>query len=224
MHTTSLTMQGLIQNLAATDSSLSYIEILREECRAALEEAGGTWTRDAVQKLRLVDSTIRESLRVSPFIVFGLPRKVIDPQGIIIDADNSKYHIRSGKIISLPIEHTHYDEDLYPEAHQFNIFRFSHTRAETGSGESGLESSTAKPAVTLDDQFLTFGYGKHGCPGRFFAVHLMKLILAHILLNYDIQYTKTKPAWRSISWLKLPVNKTTVQIRRRTKAHYEAGP
>lgn len=32
-----------------------------------------------------------------------------------------------------------------------------------------------------------FGYGRHACPGRFFAANQIKHMLAHILLEYDIR-------------------------------------
>lgn len=32
-----------------------------------------------------------------------------------------------------------------------------------------------------------FGYGRHSCPGRFFAANEIKLILARILLEYDLK-------------------------------------
>lgn len=32
-----------------------------------------------------------------------------------------------------------------------------------------------------------FGYGRHACPGRFFAANEIKLILARILVDYDIR-------------------------------------
>ena len=32
-----------------------------------------------------------------------------------------------------------------------------------------------------------FGYGPHSCPGRFFAVHEMKLVIAHIVTHYDFK-------------------------------------
>lgn len=31
-----------------------------------------------------------------------------------------------------------------------------------------------------------FGYGRHACPGRFFAANEIKLILARLLLDYDV--------------------------------------
>ncbi|KAK6856185.1 hypothetical protein PG995_008336 [Apiospora arundinis] len=41
--------------------------------------------------------------------------------------------------------------------------------------------------VTVTKENMAFGYGKHACPGRFFAANEIKLILAHILLQYDLR-------------------------------------
>lgn len=79
MHTTSFTISNLLLNLFSSNPSHGYVEALREECRTVLDAAGGTWTRSAVQKLRLLDSAIRESMRISSFSVVGLPRTVSVP-------------------------------------------------------------------------------------------------------------------------------------------------
>ena len=34
---------------------------------------------------------------------------------------------------------------------------------------------------------MSFGFGRHACPGRFFAANEIKLILARLLLDYDIR-------------------------------------
>jgi cytochrome P450 len=34
---------------------------------------------------------------------------------------------------------------------------------------------------------LTWGYGQHACPGRFFAANEIKLMLARILMDYDLR-------------------------------------
>jgi cytochrome P450 len=36
---------------------------------------------------------------------------------------------------------------------------------------------------------LTWGYGKHACPGRFFATNEIKMLLTMFLLRYDISAT-----------------------------------
>jgi len=76
MHTTSFTVSNLLLNIFSLDPSQGYIEALREECRTVHDEAGGIWTRKAVQNLKLLDSAVRESMRLSNFSIFGLPRTV----------------------------------------------------------------------------------------------------------------------------------------------------
>lgn len=39
--------------------------------------------------------------------------------------------------------------------------------------------------VSPSPAHLGFGYGKHACPGRFFAANEIKIVLCHILLKYD---------------------------------------
>lgn len=41
--------------------------------------------------------------------------------------------------------------------------------------------------VSVTKENMGFGYGRHACPGRFFATTQMKLTLAYILLNYELK-------------------------------------
>jgi len=36
---------------------------------------------------------------------------------------------------------------------------------------------------------LSFGAGRHACPGRFFAAMELKVLLAYIICNYDFKLT-----------------------------------
>lgn len=42
-------------------------------------------------------------------------------------------------------------------------------------------------AVTSGADHLVFGYGVQACPGRFFAIHEAKVVIARILRNYDFK-------------------------------------
>jgi cytochrome P450 len=76
MHTTSFTLTNALLDLFSEKQSVGTVEDLRGECTRVLEEAGGIWTQDAVNKLYLVDSVIRESMRISSFSILALPRRV----------------------------------------------------------------------------------------------------------------------------------------------------
>lgn len=79
LHSTSFSMQNLIPDIYTCDGREALVEALRAECSLVLKQAGGAWTRDAVQKLKLVDATIRESMRLTPFASIALPRTVRAP-------------------------------------------------------------------------------------------------------------------------------------------------
>ena len=139
-----------------------------------------------------------------------------DPNGLSIAHGKSRFNIPKGTIIALPVYGTHFDESLYPNARQYNPFRFvNHTEERTDQpGTEVPVGNKGKAAVTFDDNFLGFGCGKYACPGRFFAVHEMKLVIAHVLLNYEVEHIKTVPDLTAIIWLKLPLNGATLRVRR----------
>jgi cytochrome P450 len=140
--------------------------------------------------------------------------------------------IPKGVNLEIPMHNIHMDEDFYPDAKLFNPFRFadpstySSTTAKstinlsTSSGSATTtkpdsRTTTPRQLITLDDTFMTFGYGRNGCPGRFFGAHLMKAMLAYIIMNYDIEFMKERPKIVTLMEFRFPNEKTTVRIRRR---------
>ncbi|KAI1347470.1 cytochrome P450 [Xylaria sp. FL0043] len=78
----------------------------------------------------------------------------------------------------------------------------------------GHDPDAAKPSTT----YLTFGYGRSSCPGRRFAVLMLKKMMAYIILNYDIESTGPIPPTRAIGDAALPPRSSTIRIRRRKQA------
>ncbi|KAI5865352.1 cytochrome P450 [Durotheca rogersii] len=231
MHSTSYTVQNLLLDLASSDPSLGYIQALREEAARVLNEAGGSWTRQSVQKLKLIDSTIRESMRLIPFNSVGLLRTVMDPYGIEVQQGNTTLNIPRGTILTIPVEAIHHDEAVYKNADAFYPFRFAQPGAIRdiidATNETTCEASevAGKPAeggkqktsATIDDAFLGFGFGKHACPGRFFALNEIKIFVAYMVLHYDIQHITTpRQKMTPLIWLNVPLFKELkVNIRKR---------
>jgi cytochrome P450 len=40
---------------------------------------------------------------------------------------------------------------------------------------------------------LGFGHGRQACPGRYFAAHLAKVILCHLVHNYELKKVEEGP-------------------------------
>lgn len=105
------------------------------------------------------------------------------------------------------MEAIHLDESIYSEASTFKPFRF------IKSGEDGLFK--VKSTVTLDDSFLSFGApGRNACPGRFFALLEVKLFVANVLMNYEVDYLEKRPDPIKMMWANYP---SDAKIRVRKK-------
>lgn len=65
IHTTSITITSTIIDLFSAPDAAEIVAGLREECTRVLQKHGGVWTKQAINELYRVDSTIRESMRKS---------------------------------------------------------------------------------------------------------------------------------------------------------------
>jgi hypothetical protein len=77
IHSTSLVIANTLQDLFSGDPASGTGEDIREECIKIFTEYRGVWTKDALTKLHLLDSAIRESMRLSSLSILGLPRRVL---------------------------------------------------------------------------------------------------------------------------------------------------
>lgn len=72
-----LTLTNVLLDLYSSPDIGTHISILRQECERVLDRHDTTtWTRDAVDSLHLLDSTIRESMRISNFGSHAFPCRV----------------------------------------------------------------------------------------------------------------------------------------------------
>jgi len=62
-----------------------------------------------------------------------------------------------------------------------------------------------------------FGYGRHSCPGRFFASDEIKAITMHLLNNYDIKFAdgQVRPKSLEVETQLLPDPAATILCRKR---------
>ena len=60
------------------------------------------------------------------------------------------------------------DESIYPNPEEFDALRFYKLRTDSPT-------------------YLAWNYGRHSCPGRYFAGNHVKLIFATLLLRYEIR-------------------------------------
>jgi len=172
IHTTALVLTQVLCRLL---SNPEYIEPLRREAEDAIAEEG--WTKAGIDKLRKLDSFLRETQRIDSLTLENMNRLAIRPftfsNGVTIPA---------GTTIAAPACAIHMDEEIYSDPQQFDGFRFSKLSALDGD-----VAQTKHQAVTTSPKHLAFGLGRHACPGRYFAVNQLKALIAHIIITYDIK-------------------------------------
>jgi len=195
IHTTSQTLTQVLYRLL---SHPEYIEPLRQEVEAVVAEEG--WTKAGMDKMHKIDSFLRETQRIDGLGNIVMVRLVLRPftfsNGVTIPA---------GNLVSIPSRAAHADEKIFENPNEFDGFRFAKLRKSEGGDIAGSRCQ----AVSVSSENLTFGLGRHACPGRFFAVNEAKLLLAHLVVTYDMKFEEGKgaPPTRCIATLRIP--KTT---------------
>lgn len=104
-------------------------------------------------------------------------------------------HIPARTITGVPSHAITHDPALYPDPGRFDGFRFIPSEAlnkplSDGSGPPPSTSTLHTPPTftTTNAANLSWGFGKHACSGRFFASSEIKMVMAHLLLNYDFKF------------------------------------
>ena len=69
----------------------------------------------------------------------------------------------AGSVVALAPRPLHRSAAAYPAPHEFDAFRFARLRADADARAGGAQHAF----TALSNDYIVFGLGKHGCPGRF---------------------------------------------------------
>ncbi|KAJ6531847.1 cytochrome P450 [Mycena capillaripes] len=186
IHTTSKTFTHALYHLA---SKPFYIPILRAEAQKYLgKDDPATWTKEALGRCIRLDSFLKESQRLNGMGALWMPRMAVDH---FTFSDGTK--ITPGTFVATAATAIHEDAEIYDRPLDFDGLRFS-TMREQRNDPNDLD--TFEPDSDDDWKYrltgtsphcLSFGGGRHICPGRFFASLELKCLVAYLVLNYDVK-------------------------------------
>ncbi len=141
---------------------------VKSKLLAELNNTSTNFDPNTVVKLPYLTAVCQETLRIYPIAMFTFSRILKAPFQIM------GYDFAPGTQLTPCIYLTHQREDIYPEPKQFKPERF-------------LERQFSPY------EFLPFGGSNRRCIGMAFAMFEMKLVLATIMSQWQMNITETKP-------------------------------
>ncbi|KAI0809677.1 cytochrome P450 [Xylaria sp. FL0064] len=179
-----------------------YVEPLRAELLHGYDDFERTGLG-----LPLLDSFLKESARLTPVESMSTRRSALKP---FILSDGTRVNV--GDWACTPVRAIMQNAEFYPEALAFNGFRFvDQSRVDIASSSFKVLQPKPSKLTDVDSTWHVWGTGRMACPGRFYAVAVMKVIMGQIIMNYDCDLPD-KETCRYISWRStiLPKQKTVV--------------
>lgn len=118
--------------------------------------------------------------------------------------------IPANTTIGVPTQAISMDPKIYNDPTKFDGFRFEKLRQDP-------EQSGKAQYAASNHSSMSFGYGRHACPGRFFAANEIKAIMAYLLQNYDMKFKEGQKRPESLLFETqyLPNMTATVMFKRR---------
>jgi cytochrome P450 family 110 len=141
---------------------------IRENILEELDNLGENPDPNEIFRLPYLNAVCSETLRLYPVAMLALNRLVKSPLEVM------GYQLEPGTLVLPCIYLTHHREDLYPDSKQFKPERFLERQFTTS-------------------EYLPFGGGNRRCIGMAFALFEMKLVLATVLSQWEMEMVDTEP-------------------------------
>ncbi|KAM3506666.1 hypothetical protein MY11210_007457 [Beauveria gryllotalpidicola] len=169
IHTTTDLLSETLLRIAKNPE---IIPALRDEIVTVYRSDG--WEKTAFYKMKLLDSTIKETQRMKPISQISMVRVV--KESLTLEDGT---HLRKGE--RLGVTSTHFrDASNYENPNVWDPYRFVRMRDDP-------ERQNTAHLVSTTPEHNAFGHGQHACPGRFFAANEIKVALLGILIKYDFE-------------------------------------
>ncbi|TCD64489.1 hypothetical protein EIP91_004050 [Steccherinum ochraceum] len=126
---------------------------------------------DDIEQMPYVRAIVKEVLRWMPVVPFAVPH--VSTEDIVING----YHIPKRTIVLPNVRQMAHDPQDYPEPERFMPERFL-------NADNTFNDNVRDPAT------LAFGFGRRICPGRYFALNNIAIVVATVLHTCKIETAK----------------------------------
>ncbi|KAL8824241.1 MAG: hypothetical protein Q9191_005189 [Dirinaria sp. TL-2023a] len=185
-----------------------YVELIREE----IEQVEGPLDCKTICQLSVLDSFIKESVRVNPLDKMAIRRKATKS----FSFRSTGHPIPQGQVVCAPAWELMHDESQYPQADTFDGHRFVKD-SRTRSMKNPMSGTTFTDASR---DFPVWGLGSKACPGRWHSSLVMKMTLVKLIQEYDFRLEDSK---KPVRWhwesFQMPYESTKMLIKKRQTSH-----
>lgn len=190
------------------------MEVLRDEIDSFLQSTGQKkgpgisvhFTREQLDSLVCLESAILEVLRLCSYS--SIIREV--QEDMDFSSESRSYRLRKGDFVAVFPPMIHNDPEVFDAPKDFRFDRFV---------EDGKKKTTFfKGGKKLKSYIIPFGLGTSKCPGRYFAINEMKLLVIILLTYFDLEVIDTKPIGLNHSRMFLGIQHPDSDISFRYKA------
>lgn len=163
------------------------------------DEYGRQWTLESMGKLKKLDSFMKETLRYNGHLTGESPalppRQSTTNCNLTIYSQTATFQRKALRPITLsdgthipadtytfsPANAIGFDPNIYPDPDTFDGLRFYNLRQAAPQDEKKYQ------LTSITKTQMQFGSGRHACPGRWFASHQIKMVLAAVIDRYEVK-------------------------------------
>ncbi|KAI0687664.1 cytochrome P450 51 [Cytidiella melzeri] len=225
-HTSSATSSWALLHVAdRTDIG----EALYEEQVKHFRQPDGTWRTmeyEEIKDLPVMDSVIRETLRVHPplhSIMRAVREDAVVPQSLAAPSEDGQYVIPKGYMVMSSAAVSQMDPMLWKNAQEWDPLRWSDPEgvaAQAYKAYNDAEGAKVDFGFGLvskgtDSPYQPFGAGRHRCIGEQFAYMQLSTLLATVIRQVELKLPGGVPAPDYHTMITLPKRPATILFRRR---------
>ncbi|KAH7102719.1 cytochrome P450 [Auriculariales sp. MPI-PUGE-AT-0066] len=184
-----------------------------------------TMTYEELKKLPVLDSVIRETLRLHPPI-HSIIRKVISdipvPQSMSAPSESGSYVIPKGHFVLASPAISQVDPLIWKEPLKWDPLRWSdaaaagHYSMYYDAGEK-VDFGFGVVSKGTESPYQPFGAGRHRCIGEQFAYLQIGAIIGNMMRHLEMRLPNPVPEHNYHTMITLPKDPCTIEYRRRRK-------
>lgn len=191
----SFALSNMLMKIIESDIKYNTLQVLRLEATKSLAAGNSdpavVWTKPNIARMVYADSAARETLRLNAVATRAIVRNVM-VDGVITDQG---VPLPRGSLVSFVSQPLHTDSELFPDPHSFDPFRFVRLREQVTPASSDANAkgwqgvgSGGEHSFLSTSNLLIFGRGRNACPGKNLVDFQVKMLISHLVTNYDIKF------------------------------------